>query len=85
MAYTQRRAAEWLRVGCVGDLVSMAKQVGSVYLLKRAELAVRGCVDVAFGDVDLTPSQYFILFLAKCGEASSSAGLAGPWACCRNR
>ena len=55
----------------------MAKQqVGSVYLLKRAELAVRGCVDIAFGDVDLTPSQYFILFLAKCGEASSSAELA---------
>jgi DNA-binding MarR family transcriptional regulator len=54
----------------------MAKQVGSVYLLKRAELAVRGCADIAFRGVDLTPSQYFILFLTKCGEASSSAELA---------
>ena len=64
----------------------MAKlQVGSVYLLKRAELAVRGCVDIAFGDVDLTPSQYFILFLAKCGEASSLPSWHGPWASCRNR
>jgi DNA-binding MarR family transcriptional regulator len=44
--------------------------------LKRAELAVRGCADVALGAVDLTPSQYFILFLVKCGEATSSAELA---------
>jgi hypothetical protein len=35
--------------------------VSTVYLLKRAELAVRGCVEVALGGVDLTPSQYFIL------------------------
>ena len=54
----------------------MPKQAGSVYLLKRAELAVRGCVDVAFAGVNLTPSQYFILLLAMCGEASSSAELA---------
>jgi DNA-binding MarR family transcriptional regulator len=55
----------------------MAKlQVSSVYLLKRAELAVRGCVEVGFGGVDLTPSQYFILFLVKRGEATSSAELA---------
>src|SRR5262249_29226468 len=37
---------------------------------------VRGCVDVALGAVDLTPGQYFILFLVKCGEATSSAELA---------
>ena len=49
---------------------------GTVYLLKRAELAVRGCVEVALGAADLTPSQYFILFLVKCGEATSSAELA---------
>lgn len=48
----------------------------TVYLLKRAELAVRGCVEVALGAADLTPSQYFILFLVKCGEATSSAELA---------
>jgi DNA-binding MarR family transcriptional regulator len=50
--------------------------VSTVYLLKRAELAVRGCVEVALGAVDLTPSQYFILYLVKCGEATSSAELA---------
>jgi len=48
----------------------------TVYLLKRAELAVRGCVEVALGGVDLTPSQYFILLLVKSEEASSSAELA---------
>ena len=50
--------------------------ISTVYLLKRAELAVRGCVEVALGAVGLTPSQYFILFLVKCGEATSSAELA---------
>jgi DNA-binding MarR family transcriptional regulator len=55
----------------------MAKcPVGTVYLLKRAELAVRGCVELALAEADLTPSQYFILFLVKLGEASSSAELA---------
>jgi len=48
----------------------------TVYLLKRAELAVRGCVEMAFSAVALTPSQYFILFLVKTGEATSSAELA---------
>jgi DNA-binding MarR family transcriptional regulator len=48
----------------------------TVYMLKRAELAVRGCVEMAFSEVALTPSQYFILFLAKTGEATSSAELA---------
>ncbi|HUL81897.1 MAG TPA: MarR family transcriptional regulator [Gammaproteobacteria bacterium] len=50
--------------------------VSTVYLLKRAELAVRGCVEVALSPADLTPSQYFILFLVKSGEATSSAELA---------
>jgi DNA-binding MarR family transcriptional regulator len=48
----------------------------AVYLLKRAELAVRGCAGIAFSEVALTPSQYYILFLVKCGEATSSAELA---------
>lgn len=52
------------------------KSVGTIYLLKRAELAVRGCMEGAFAEVDLTPSQYFIMFLIKTGEASSSAELA---------
>jgi DNA-binding MarR family transcriptional regulator len=48
----------------------------TVYLLKRAELAVRGCVELALAEADLTPSQYFILLLVKYGDASSSAELA---------
>jgi DNA-binding MarR family transcriptional regulator len=47
-----------------------------VYLLKRTELAVRGCVEKAFAEVALTPSQYFVLFLVETGEATSSAELA---------
>jgi len=47
-----------------------------VYLLKRAELAVRGCVEKALGEVALTPGQYFVLFLVVTGEATSSAELA---------
>ena len=54
----------------------MDRPVGTVYLLKRAELAVRGCAELALAEVALTPSQYFILFLVKTGEASSSAELA---------
>jgi DNA-binding MarR family transcriptional regulator len=54
----------------------MGSSVGTIYLLKRAELAVRGCMDGAFAEVALTPSQYFILFLVKTGGASSSAELA---------
>jgi DNA-binding MarR family transcriptional regulator len=50
--------------------------VGTIYLLKRAELAVRGCVEVALREVELTPSQYFILLLVKLGDATSSAELA---------
>jgi DNA-binding MarR family transcriptional regulator len=48
----------------------------TVYSLKRAELAVRGCVETTFAEVALTPSQYFTLFLVKTGEATSSAELA---------
>jgi DNA-binding MarR family transcriptional regulator len=52
------------------------KPTSTVYLLKRAELAVRGCVEMAFGEASLTPSQYFILFLVSTGEATSSAELS---------
>jgi len=48
----------------------------TVYLLKRAELAVRGCLELALGALNMTPSQYFILVLAKSREATSSAELA---------
>jgi len=50
--------------------------VSTVYLLKRAEFAVRGCVESTFAEVALTPSQYFALLLVKTGEATSSAELA---------
>lgn len=50
--------------------------VSTVYALKRAELAVRGCVEATFAEVALTPGQYFTLFLVKTGEATSSAELA---------
>jgi DNA-binding MarR family transcriptional regulator len=49
---------------------------GTIYLLKRAELAVRSCVEVALSEVDLTPNQFFILVLVKYGTATSSAELA---------
>lgn len=48
----------------------------AIYRLKRAELAVRGCVEVAFRAADVTPNQYFILLLVSSGEATSSAELA---------
>lgn len=48
----------------------------TVYLLKRAELAVRGCLELALGALNMTPSQYFILLLAKSREVTSSAELA---------
>ena len=48
----------------------------TVYLLKRAELAVRGCVEMALAEVEITPSQFFVLLLVKTGEATSSAELA---------
>jgi len=50
--------------------------VSTVYLLKRAELAVRGCIEAAFAEVQLTPSQYFLLLLVSFDEGSSSADLA---------
>ena len=52
------------------------KPTSTVYLLKRAELAVRGCVEMALSEASLTPSQYFILFLVSTGEATSSAELS---------
>lgn len=48
----------------------------TIYLLKRAELAVRGCVEMALAEVALTPSQFFVMVLVKTGEATSSAELA---------
>lgn len=55
----------------------MSELAGSlIYLLKRTELAVRGCVELALSPFDLTPSQFFILVLVESQEATSSAELA---------
>lgn len=50
--------------------------MSTVYLLKRAELAARGCIEVALGECDLTPTQFFILLLLQNRAALSSAELA---------
>jgi DNA-binding MarR family transcriptional regulator len=47
--------------------------IGTVYLLKRAELAVRACMEVALADFDLTPTQFLMLFrLRDCHEVSGA-------------
>ena len=50
--------------------------VGLVYLLKRAELAVRSCVEVALAPFRLTPAQFLILFRLMESRDVSSADLA---------
>ena len=48
----------------------------TVYQLKRAELAVRNCVEAVLRDMELTPNQLLVLALLERGEASSAAELA---------
>lgn len=50
--------------------------LGTVYLLKRAELAVRNCVEVALAPFKLTPTQFLVLFRLKHSRGVSSAELA---------
>ncbi len=50
--------------------------VGTVYLLKRAELAVRSCADVTLAPYGLTPAQFLALFRLKHSTGVSSADLA---------
>jgi DNA-binding MarR family transcriptional regulator len=51
--------------------------VGTVDLLKRAELAVRGCAEAVLLQFDLTPAQFLVLFRLKYATAPvSSADLA---------
>ena len=50
--------------------------LGTVYLLKRTELAVRGCVEVALAPFGLTPAQFLVLFLLKQSKGHSSADVA---------
>lgn len=47
-----------------------------IYLLKHAELAVRGCVEVALEQFDLTPNQFLMLLRLRHLEGQSAAELA---------
>ena len=52
------------------------RPVGTIYLLKRAELAVRGCMEVALAEFDLTPAQFLVLFRMRDRTDFSAAALA---------
>jgi DNA-binding MarR family transcriptional regulator len=52
------------------------RPVGTVYLLKRAELAVRSCMDVALMAFGLTPAQFLLLFRLRHHAELSGAALA---------
>ena len=52
------------------------RPVGTVYLLKRAELAVRSCMEVALLQFDITPAQMLMLFRLRDHADLSSAALA---------
>jgi DNA-binding MarR family transcriptional regulator len=50
--------------------------VGTIYLLKRAELAVRSCMEVALAQYDLTPTQFHLLLHLRDRQEASAAALA---------
>ncbi len=50
--------------------------VGTIYLLKRAELAVRSCMEVSLEKFDLTPAQFLMLFRLRDRPEISAAELA---------
>jgi DNA-binding MarR family transcriptional regulator len=52
------------------------RPVGTIYLLKRAELAVRSCMEVALAQFDLTPAQFLMLFRLRDHAELSGAALA---------
>jgi DNA-binding MarR family transcriptional regulator len=52
------------------------RPVGTIYLLKRAELAVRSCMEVALAQFGLTPAQFLMLFRLSDNPGLSSAALA---------
>jgi DNA-binding MarR family transcriptional regulator len=56
--------------------VKRKNSVGVIYLLKRAELAVRSCAEVALAPFGLTPTQFLVLFRLRESEGISSAELA---------
>jgi DNA-binding MarR family transcriptional regulator len=50
--------------------------LGLVYLLKRAELAVRSCAEVSLAPFGLTPTQFLLLLRLEESQNVSSADLA---------
>jgi len=52
------------------------QSLGTVYLLKRAELAVRSCVEAALAPFRLTPTQFLLLLRLEDSGGLSSAELA---------
>jgi DNA-binding MarR family transcriptional regulator len=56
--------------------MSDARAHGFIYLLKHTELAVRGCVEVALLEFDLTPNQFLMLLRLTSQEGMSAAQLA---------
>jgi len=48
----------------------------TIYLIKRAEMAVRAGLEAALRDLSVTPGQYTILSLLSARADQSSAGLA---------
>jgi DNA-binding MarR family transcriptional regulator len=52
------------------------RPVGTIYLLKRAELAVRSCLDVVLAEFDLTPAQFLMLYRLRDHAELSGAALA---------
>ena len=53
-----------------------ASPVGTIYLLKRAELAVRSCMEVCLAEFSLTPTQFLMLFRLRDSHEMSAADLA---------
>jgi DNA-binding MarR family transcriptional regulator len=52
------------------------RPVGTIYLVKRMELAVRSCMEVALAQFSLTPAQFLMLFRLRDHAELSSAALA---------
>ncbi len=50
--------------------------VGTIYLLKRAELAVRSCMEVALAEFGLTPAQFLMLYRLRDTTEPSGADIA---------
>ena len=54
----------------------MSAASGTIFLLKRAELAVRGCVEKSLLQAGLTPTQFHVLLLLERNPGISAAQVA---------